>query len=201
MNMNYLPIIFVVDVSRSMEGERMTSLNGWFHSFLSHCQHISECRDIMVQLAILSYSSGCKWMYNELIDWPLFEYKELSAFGLSDLGGALKTLNEKMRSFDEGGFFHISSKRYSTTTIIFISDGNPTDNYVYYLNKIKQNYFFKSANKIAIAIGNNAPIDVLEELTCKKEAILDVHSADMLFKPSMYLDTFRDDMPYYPEVE
>jgi uncharacterized protein YegL len=67
-------------------------------------------------------------------------------------------------------------------TIILMSDGEPTDNYQVGLNKLKSNNWFKSALKFAIAIGDDANKDVLEEFTGSKEAILTVHNTDALKK-------------------
>jgi uncharacterized protein YegL len=63
-----------------------------------------------------------------------------------------------------------------------MSDGEPTDNYQVGLNKLKSNNWFKSALKFAIAIGDDANKDVLEEFTGSKEAILTVHNTDALKK-------------------
>ena len=43
------------------------------------------------------------------------------------------------------------------------------------MNAIKQNYWFKHAIKIAIAIDNDADKNVLSEFTGNSEAVIDVH--------------------------
>ncbi len=67
-------------------------------------------------------------------------------------------------------------------TIILMSDGEPTDNYQVGLNKLKSNNWFKAGLKFAIAIGDDANKDVLEEFTGSKEAILTVHNTEALKK-------------------
>ena len=66
--------------------------------------------------------------------------------------------------------------------IILMSDGEPTDNYKRGLQKLKENNWFKSAIKVAIAIGNEANKDVLAEFTGNKECVLTVHNKEQLEK-------------------
>ena len=64
--------------------------------------------------------------------------------------------------------------------IILLSDGGPTDNYEVGLAKLQGNNWFKSAIKIAIAIGDDADKDVLTQFTGTNEAVFTVHNIDAL---------------------
>lgn len=64
--------------------------------------------------------------------------------------------------------------------IILLSDGGPTDDYNTGLAKLKANNWFKSAIKIAIAIGDDADKDVLKDFTGSSEAVITVHNIDAL---------------------
>ena len=64
--------------------------------------------------------------------------------------------------------------------IILLSDGGPTDNYEVGLAKLQSNNWFKSAIKIAIAIGDDADKDVLKQFTGNSEAVITVHNIDAL---------------------
>ena len=64
--------------------------------------------------------------------------------------------------------------------IILLSDGGPTDDYASGLSKLKANNWFKSAIKIAIAIGDDADKDVLKEFTGSSEAVITVHNIEAL---------------------
>ena len=64
--------------------------------------------------------------------------------------------------------------------IILLSDGGPTDDYNSGLAKLKANNWFKSAIKIAIAIGDDADKDVLKDFTGSSEAVITVHNIDAL---------------------
>ena len=64
--------------------------------------------------------------------------------------------------------------------IILLSDGGPTDDYKSGLAKLQANNWFKAAIKIAIAIGDDADLDVLKEFTGNLEAVFTVHNIDAL---------------------
>jgi uncharacterized protein YegL len=63
-----------------------------------------------------------------------------------------------------------------------MSDGEPTDDWQSGLAALKQNNWFKAAVKVAVAIGEEANKDVLEEFVGSMEAVLTVHNAAMLKK-------------------
>ena len=64
--------------------------------------------------------------------------------------------------------------------IILLSDGGPTDNFEAGLRDLQNNNWFKNAIKIAIAIGDDADMDVLKQFTGNLEAVIKVHNLDAL---------------------
>ena len=66
--------------------------------------------------------------------------------------------------------------------IILLSDGGPTDNFQAGLAQLKGNSWFKSAIKVAIAIGDDADKNVLKDFTGSLEAVITVHNIDALKK-------------------
>ena len=64
-----------------------------------------------------------------------------------------------------------------------MSDGEPTDDYESALNKIKSNNkWFQVATKIAIAVGDDANIQVLQKIAGNKEAVIKVDDLETLKK-------------------
>lgn len=62
-----------------------------------------------------------------------------------------------------------------------MSDGEPTDDYESALNKIKSNNkWFQVATKIAIAVGDDANIQVLQKIAGNKEAVIKVDDLETL---------------------
>ena len=63
-----------------------------------------------------------------------------------------------------------------------MSDGEPTDDYLSGLNKLKNNNWYKHAIKVALAVGDDANKDVLKDFTGNIEAVITVHTPEALRK-------------------
>jgi uncharacterized protein YegL len=63
-----------------------------------------------------------------------------------------------------------------------MSDGEPTDDYKKGLSELRENKWYKYAIKVAVAIGEDANIDVLKEFTGNTEAVTTVHTPEALLK-------------------
>jgi uncharacterized protein YegL len=77
------------------------------------------------------------------------------------------------------GFMQSASGSFAPA-IILLSDGAPTDNFEAGLAKLQGNNWFKSAIKVAIAIGDDADKNVLAKFTGTSEAVFTVHNIEAL---------------------
>ena len=66
--------------------------------------------------------------------------------------------------------------------IFLITDGYPTDNYRKGFDLLKKNRWFQYGLKVALAIGSNVDMDILQEFTDDEELVLQAFGADMLKK-------------------
>lgn len=172
-------LFFVVDTSGSMSGAKIGQVNTAIEDVVPELKDISETNaDAQIKVATLSFSTGAHWIENEPVAAENFRWTYLDASGVTDLGEACLQLNEKLsrKAFmsDAAGSF--------APAIFLMSDGAPTDNYRHGLDKLKQNNWFKKAIKVALAIGNDANLDVLEEFTGNMEAVITVHTPQALRK-------------------
>lgn len=175
-----MTLFFVVDTSGSMEGEKIESVNTAVREVLPYIEDISSNNaDAQIKIAALEFSSGAEWMYSSPTESENFQWRDLEAGGLTSLGEACKELNDKL-SRTHG--FMVEATGSFAPAIILMSDGEPTDNYKYSLEKLKENNWFKAAIKVAIAIGDDANQSVLAEFTGNKEAVLTVHNKEQLKK-------------------
>jgi uncharacterized protein YegL len=139
---------------------------------------ISETNpDAEIKVAALEFSNGVNWLYDEPKLAKDFIWQDVAASGLTSLGAACSELASKLSR--SGGFMQSASGSFAPT-IILLSDGGPTDDYNTGLAKLKANNWFKSAIKIAIAIGDDADKDVLKDFTGSSEAVITVHNIDAL---------------------
>ncbi len=166
-----LPIIYVVDVSGSMTGEKIATLNEAMHESMNVLREVSEDNaDADIKVGVLKFSSGAQWVTKTgLVSLEDFYWNDLQAAGVTDLGMALNELNDKMSRSS----FLVSETGFCLPVFIFMSDGGPTDNWEKAFDSITStNRWFKEGRKIAIAIGDESDMDVLKKLVGTVEAVI-----------------------------
>lgn len=177
-----LPIIYVIDASGSMSGEKIASVNEAMHETIEVLKEVSDKNpDAQVKIAALSFSSDAEWVTNKngLEDMEDFFWNDIQAGGVTDLGAALDELDKKLSR----NAFLVSDTGFCIPVIIFMSDGAPTDDWERSLTKIKDgNKWYKNATKIAIAVGEDADKDVLAKVVGNIEAVITVTDVELLKK-------------------
>lgn len=173
-----MTLFFVIDTSGSMEGNKIGAVNDAVVNVLPMLNDISETNpDAEIKVAALEFSNGVNWLYDEPKLAKDFIWQDVTASGLTSLGAACSELASKLSR--SGGFMQSASGSFAPA-IILLSDGGPTDDYNTGLAKLRANNWFKSAIKIAIAIGDDADKDVLKDFTGSSEAVITVHNIDAL---------------------
>lgn len=172
-----MTLFFVIDTSGSMMGNKIGAVNDAVINVLPMLNEISETNpDAEIKVAALEFSSGANWLYSEPKLASEFVWQDVTAGGLTSLGEACSELNAKL---SRTGFMQAASGSFAPA-IILLSDGGPTDDYKSGISKLKNNNWFKAAIKVAIAIGDDADLKVLEEFTGTNEAVFTVHNIDAL---------------------
>ncbi len=180
-----LTIFFLIDTSGSMFGGKISSLNVAIRETLPLLTQISQDNsDTELKIAALQFASGCDWMYPRPLPAEDFEWHDLDADGLTSLGAAYQELSKQLSHTT--GFMQEANASCAPVMILF-TDGVPTDDAKHGLEKLKENRWFNSAIKIAVAIGDDANKDVLKEfVNNNSEAVLTVHNVADL-KKMIYL--------------
>ncbi len=178
-----LPIIYVLDTSGSMDGDRIASVNEAMNETMEVLKDVSAKNpDAQIKVGVLKFSSGAEWVTNGLVFMEDFYWNDLKAGGVTDLGSALKELNDKLSR----NSLLVSDTGFCVPVLMFMSDGQPTDNYEKALEDINNhNKWFRYATKIGIAVGDDADRDVLGKIAGNKEAVVavnDVATLKMLIK-------------------
>ena len=170
-------LFFVVDNSRSMEGEKIGTVNSAIEDILPELKQLSaENADAQIKIAALSFSTGARWITAAPVEAESFQWSWMTAGGYTDLGAACRELNAKL---SRNAFMSDVAGSFAPA-IFLMSDGDPTDEYEAGLNELKQNNWFRKAIKVAVAIGDDANTDVLAEFTGNKESVLTAHSPEAL---------------------
>lgn len=170
-------LFFVIDTSGSMQGSKIGAVNTAIREVLPELKDAGGS-DVDLKVACLTFSSGCQWMYPTPIASESFQWNQVEADGVTDLGEACRELSEKLSKNE-----FLKAPSGSVAPAIFLmSDGEPTDDFESGLAQLKQNNWFKYAIKVAVAIGDDANKDVLAKFTGNIESVITVHTPEALKK-------------------
>lgn len=167
-------LFFLVDVSSSMKGERINTMNQAMADVLPELIGVGG-DNTEVRVAVLAFGSGFEWITPEPMVLEEYQrWRSLEADGVTDLGAALVELNKKM---SRKSFLQSPSLSYAPV-VFLITDGYPTDNYKAGLETIRQNNWFKYGIKLALALGNGVDMKVLEEFTGDPELVVKANNLE-----------------------
>lgn len=174
-----LVMIIVVDVSGSMDGVKIGSVNTSLEELMPELANVGEA-DAEIKVAVLTFSDVCKWLTPAAVPPEELTLTPMVADGTTCLGDACLELNKRMSRKD---LLNSPGSSYAPI-LILMSDGEPTDNYLAGLEELKKNKWYDTASKYAIPIGTDASIEALAAFTGNKEAVLKpaTRSADLIKK-------------------
>ena len=173
-------LFFIVDTSGSMDGSKIGAVNTAIREVIPEIKEMSDGNaDALIKIAVLEFSSGAHWKTpSGPVEANQFNWTNLDAAGVTDLGAAYKSLNDKLST----KAFMAEATGSFAPALFLLSDGGPTDEWESALAQLKKNNWFKAAVKVAVAIGDDADLDVLKEFTGSMEAVLVTHNAKTLMK-------------------
>lgn len=175
-----MTLFFLIDKSFSMQGTKIGAVNTAIREVIPEIKDIAqESADANIKIAVLTFSSGASWMYQSAVAAEDFQWSDVNVDGMTDMGAAFQLLNEKLSR--TGGFMTDTAGSYAPA-IFLMSDGQPTDEYGKTLEALKKNSWFKASMKAAIAIGDDADINMLAEFTGNPEAVRRTHTPEELRK-------------------
>lgn len=175
MSSRPLHFIWITDCSGSMTGQKIQSLNYAIRNAIPSMRDVArENPNAKVLVRAIKFSSGAQWHIDDAVEVEKFEWKDLQAGGLTDLGTALSMVADQLK-------IPPMSERALPPVLVLLSDGQPTDDYKFALNQLLSLPWGKKAVKIAIAIGEDADIDVLQSFIDDPERMpLQANNSDAL---------------------
>lgn len=177
-----LNVIFVIDSSGSMEGEKIGAVNNAIRDVISIMPEIQEdTSDAVIKISALRFSDKPEWIFPEPRDIASFKWSDLSADGGTDLSSAYDSLALWLTKKSNGG--KMPDIGGVAPIILLMTDGLPTSyDWEKHLDALKKKGWFKVALKYALAIGidTDEAMDVLKKFTGNPETVLKVHTAEAL---------------------
>lgn len=170
-----LVIFFLIDTSGSMKGKKMGELNTVMEELIPEIRRVGEA-DTDVKIAVLTFSTDVKWMYQTPIAIEDFEWARLRASGVTSMGAAFKELSLRMSRTS-----FLNSPSLSFAPVIFLmTDGYPSDDYKAGLKELQANSWYKFGLKAALGIGSEANDNILAEFTGSKDTVVHAYSGGQL---------------------
>lgn len=153
-----LHFIWMVDVSGSMTTDgKIQALNNAIRETIPHMRSVADENpnaDVLVRA--LSFSSGAQWRISQPTPVADFRWEYLEASGVTDMGQALRMVAEQLR-------MPPMTDRALPPVLVLVSDGMPTDDFNGGLVALMKEPWGKKAVRIAIAIGEDADLEVLQK--------------------------------------
>ena len=150
-----LHFIWLVDCSGSMMGEKIQSLNYAIKQAIPDMQAAAEENpNAQLYVRAITFSEGARWHVASPTPVQHFEWLDVEAGGLTDLGKALELVTTQLE-------MPPMPERALPPVLVLLSDGQPTDMYEKALNQLLSLPWGKKAVKLAIAIGSDADKEVL----------------------------------------
>lgn len=151
-----LHFIWILDCSGSMAGEKIQSLNfALRESVPAMQQSADENPNASVLVRALRFGDGARWHVATPTPVGSFLWTDVDSSGVTDMGAALGTVAEQLR-------VPPMTDRALPPVLVLVSDGQPTDDFQAGLAKLMAEPWGRKAVRIAIAIGADADMGVLE---------------------------------------
>ena len=171
-----MTIFFLIDVSGSMKGTKIGSLNSTMEELLPSLIGVGEA-STDVKIAVMKFSTHVTWVTPEPVRIEEYQYwNRLEADGLTFMGDAFLELSRKL---SRSSFLNSPSLSFAPV-IFLLSDGSPNDDWKKGLETLRQNKWFQHGLKIALGIGSKVNMDILREFTGNEELAVQAKNADQL---------------------
>ena len=179
-----LNLLFVIDNSGSMEGEKIGSVNNAIRDVMTIMPEIQDdTSDAEIKISALTFSEDCKWVYSEPKGINDFKWRDISTDGGTNYSACFDELGKFLRKKENGG--KMPDIGGVAPIVILLSDGMPTSpDWEEHLETLKKKGWFKVALKYALAIqiDTQEAMDVLTKFTGNPETVLKVYTAEALRK-------------------
>jgi uncharacterized protein YegL len=159
-----LHFIWIADCSGSMRADgKIQALNNAIREAVPHLRDLAS-RNPHAQILVraLAFSSGTRWHLGEPTPVDRVVWPDLHAYGFTDLGAALHEVASVLRSPP-------MEPRSLPPALVLVSDGEPTDDYQAGLRALMGQPWGAKAVRLAIGIGRDADLDVLQQFIGRPE--------------------------------
>ena len=176
-------ILLLVDTSRSMQGKRIEQVNQAIHDISGYLKDMQiENTNVDFYISILTFGTDAVWHDNQKeVDIDSFNFKDIKAFGQSNLHLAYHRLNDVLKKESQGGM--MPDFGGVAPVILLLTDGHPSKgNIKEELELLRNKPWFKVALKygIAIELNDDRTIKVLRDFVSGNGDVIQVYNSNLL---------------------
>jgi len=176
MSSRILDFIWIADCSGSMEGEKIQTLNYAIRQTIPDMRREADNNpNAQLMIRAVKFSDGAGWHIPMPVPIESFNWVDLGAGGVTNMGMAFELIAGELKNLPA------DTKRLPPV-LVLLTDGQPTDEYKKGLEELMGTPWGKKAVKIAIAIGKDADLAVLEQFTGNSELVLEAKNPQLLIK-------------------
>jgi uncharacterized protein YegL len=153
-----LHFLWLLDCSSSMTmNGKITSLNFAMRECLPEMRRVAASNPAAtLEVRVITFSTGAQWHKADAVPIDRFSWEDVTAQGVTDLGEAFLLAAEQLDTPP-------MPERALRPVLALVSDGQPTDDWRSGLRELDATPWGKRALRLAIAIGDDADHDVLNE--------------------------------------
>ena len=155
-----LPVILLLDVSGSMQGPKIASLNASLKELAQDLAG-SATPQGEIHIGLVVFSSGVD--ARDPVAAAAFVPEEFRADGQTAMGAAIDAVRAMLEDRER-----IPSRAY-TPTLVLVSDGQPTDGAEKAIERLLGSDRGRKATRLALAIGDDADVDMLKRFVANPE--------------------------------
>jgi uncharacterized protein YegL len=164
--MAYRPVHFfwLLDCSYSMTiNGKISALNFAVHEAIPEMrQAASENASAQLLVRVITFSTGAQWHVRIPTPIEQFEWSDVTADGVTDLGAALRMVARELQTPP-------MQERAMQPVLALVSDGLPTDDWRNGLNAVDSTPWGKKTIRVAVSIGDDADTAMLKEFLANPE--------------------------------
>jgi len=176
MSSRILDFFWIADCSGSMDGEKIQTLNYAIRQTIPDMRKEADDNpNASIMVRAVKFSDGAAWHVPTATPIDSFNWVDLTAGGVTAMGMALELVAGELKQFPT------DTKRLPPV-LVLLTDGQPTDDFKSGLDALMNTPWGKKAVRIAIAIGKDVDLSVLEQFAGNKELVLEAKNPQLLVK-------------------
>ena len=154
-NRQILNILFMIDVSGSMRGQRIAQVNYALENIFKELKR-KDMPDAQIKIGIMEFSDEANWVTPQPVLLEDYVFTQIEAQPwVTNYTCAFDKLDEVLR---RSQFMNPSLGDYFAPLILFVTDGEPVDmdEFPKAIERLNHNGWFRKSVKYAIAVGEEA---------------------------------------------